>query len=495
MHRPHSVQKQLPQNRGRRDFVPRTRRRTQPGTAKPKLIAGVAGAVALPGLGALVSKGLYDLYVQPHVQENFEAREAAWKNTGVPALAGALPVATLEALFFLAFFGVRALRKANNPTISFVEEAAKTIVEDATLIEPPGKSLRILEQELKEMVEQWTPEVDTNLTPNRTQFDPIMNGQYQPIRSIGKGGMGEVLIAVNKAVGKKHTDRHVAIKVPGPAASLDRFFQETVALCNVRHPNVMRIIDHQFEEDVREPICYMAEYIRGTDLKKFVKLFTRHHSGQGLPLSYAQLITLKMVDGLAAALEGGVASHRDLKPGNIMLTSRKGLVKVIDFGLAKVKTEGGANLTGTDVVMGTPNYMAPEIAMKGARDVDHRADIYALGLMLYHMLTGKLPARFDTSDRVAFYIWARSDEPTFSQESLRLVPKKTHSLLEALGEKNPDLRMLKLRLLYKQLTGRDPDTKYPADNGSAHYGLLREILLESLDRIKKRVKFFAKDAD
>ena len=209
------------------------------------------------------------------------------------------------------------------------------------------------------------------------------------LEELGRGGMG----VVDKAR-QRRLDRLVALKIlpreisedgPDAARFEDRFTREARALARLSHPHIVAV--HEFGE--REGCYYfLMEYVDGTNLRRAMR------AGRLAALE-ALAIVPQICDALQYAHEQGVV-HRDIKPENILL-DRHGRVKIADFGLAKLLTRGAADrtLTRDGLVMGTPHYMAPEQIERPA-DVDHRADVYSLGVVLYEMLTGELPlGRFD----------------------------------------------------------------------------------------------------
>ncbi len=197
---------------------------------------------------------------------------------------------------------------------------------------------------------------------------------------LGQGGMGAVYQARQPAL-----DRWVALKVlpdqPGANAVFsERFAREARALARLNHPNIVGIYDYGHVEG----FCYfLMEFVEGVSLRQLLQ--TGH-----LPPQEALRIIPQICDALQYAHDQGVV-HRDIKPENVLM-SRAGQVKIADFGLAK--TLGVAipamRLTGEGQVMGTPHYMAPE-QVEHPAEVDHRADIFSLGVVFYEMLTGELP--------------------------------------------------------------------------------------------------------
>jgi predicted Ser/Thr protein kinase len=197
---------------------------------------------------------------------------------------------------------------------------------------------------------------------------------------LGKGGMGAVYMAR-----QPHLDRFVALKVLPPETARDpafaeRFAREARALARLNHPNIVGV--HDFGQS--DGLYYlMMEYVDGVNLRQAMR------AGQLTPEDALRIVP-QLCDALQFAHDEGIV-HRDIKPENILL-DRRGRVKVADFGLAKMlgQSAENASLTGTQQVMGTLHYMAPE-QIAGAHAVDHRADIYALGVTFYEMLTGQLP--------------------------------------------------------------------------------------------------------
>jgi tRNA A-37 threonylcarbamoyl transferase component Bud32/tetratricopeptide (TPR) repeat protein len=240
-----------------------------------------------------------------------------------------------------------------------------------------------------------TPTVDFAKTPPRTA-PPPRNGPAPPapdpaelaplfphleiLELVGQGGMGVVYKARQPRL-----DRLVALKVltpqgPDAADFAERFAREARALARLSHSSIVTI--HDFGQAGQ--LCYfIMEYVDGLNLRQALRSGT---------LSPAQALAIvpQVCDALQYAHNEGIV-HRDIKPENILL-DRKGRVKIADFGLAKLLGRAAAevNLTGPLHVMGTPLYMAPE-QMQRPLEVDHRADIYSLGVVFYEMLTGELP--------------------------------------------------------------------------------------------------------
>ncbi len=199
---------------------------------------------------------------------------------------------------------------------------------------------------------------------------------------IGQGGMGAVYLARQTAL-----DRFVALKLVRPRETdptfAERFVREAKAMARLNHPHVVAV----YESGAAGGLPYLVmEFVDGVTLRDAMR-------ARKLTPSEALGIVPQICEALEYAHAQGVV-HRDVKPENILL-GRDGRVKIADFGLAKVTDPAGVSLTGTRQAMGTPHYMAPEQWEKPG-EVDHRADIYALGVVLYELLTGELPiGRFD----------------------------------------------------------------------------------------------------
>ncbi|MBL8912142.1 MAG: serine/threonine protein kinase, partial [Archangium sp.] len=203
-------------------------------------------------------------------------------------------------------------------------------------------------------------------------------GSYELIALLGSGGMGEVYRAKHARLG-----REVAVKVLRPeyAAMPDvvqRFFQEAKVVNDINHPHIVQIVD--FVESPQAVFCVM-ELLRGRSLTRVVK------EDGPLPLARIRVLLEQVCDALVAAHARGVV-HRDIKPDNLFVTvDAQGVeqIKVLDFGIARRLTADDSAKTRAGMVMGTPSYMAPEQA--AGRPVDVRADVYAVGVVLYELLT------------------------------------------------------------------------------------------------------------
>jgi serine/threonine-protein kinase len=218
---------------------------------------------------------------------------------------------------------------------------------------------------------------------NAEILSAALGGQYELIRLLGRGGMGTVYLARESFL-----DREVAVKVlPADVTSGDareRFLREARTAAKLSHPNIVPL--YTFGQ-AGELLYYIMGYVEGESLE------TRLRRDGRLDFDDARHIARELADALDYAHQLGVV-HRDLKPDNVLLDRRTGRAMLTDFGIAR-QLATHETLTQTGVVVGTPHYMSPEQA-SGEREIDGRSDVYSLGVILYRMVTGRLP--FEGSD-------------------------------------------------------------------------------------------------
>jgi serine/threonine-protein kinase len=266
-----------------------------------------------------------------------------------------------------------------------------------------------------------------------------LEGRYQVLSELGRGGMGIVYQAYDKQLKEQ-----VAIKLLSPLLSTDpealqRLTREVSLARRITHPNVIRI--HDLSE-VNGLHYVSMEYFSGANLKEHLK-----RSGP-LSLLNAYQILSQICDGLEAAHSQGVV-HRDLKAQNILI-GPTGQIKIIDFGLARsVHLEG---MTATGLIMGTPEYMAPE--QVSGKHVDERADIYALGVILFEMLTGRVPFTGDTAIAVGFQ--QLKDPPPSPRSINPQIPEEVERIILKALEKNPIQRYRNVDELRKEFASALP---------------------------------------
>ncbi|MFC2166205.1 protein kinase [Acidobacteriota bacterium] len=223
--------------------------------------------------------------------------------------------------------------------------------------------------------------------------------KYQIIEEIGKGGMGRVYKALDTEVKEKIAVKLIKPEIAVDKNTIERFRNELKLARKVSHKNVCRMFDLNKEEG---SYYITMEYVDGQNLKGFIR-----QSGQ-LAIGTALNLAKQVCEGLTEAHRLGVV-HRDLKPSNIMI-DQDGSARIMDFGIARSTT--GKGLTDKGVMIGTPEYMSPE-QVEG-KEIDQRTDIYSLGIILYEMLTGRVPFEGDTALTVA--VKHKTEEPKEPKE-------------------------------------------------------------------------------
>ena len=209
----------------------------------------------------------------------------------------------------------------------------------------------------------------------------VLDGRYKVLESVAKGAMGTVYRAERLKLGKIVAVKVLHDELPDELSSRKRFEIEAMAMAKLEHPNCAAVLDVGVHEG--RPFVVM-DFITGSDLKALV-------DAGPVPASRAISIVRQVLSGLAHAHELGII-HRDIKPANIILGHKAGLgdhVKILDFGLARLQAESQVSRLTTGIVVGTPAYMAPE-QIRGSA-IDARADLYACGVLLFELLTGKKP--------------------------------------------------------------------------------------------------------
>jgi tetratricopeptide (TPR) repeat protein len=246
---------------------------------------------------------------------------------------------------------------------------------------------------------------------------------YRIVEKIGGGGMGVVYKAVDTKLG-----RIVALKFLPPDATRDetakkRFLHEAQAASLLDHPNICSI--HEIDETDKGQVFISMAYYEGTSLRDRIK--------EGvLPVREAFEIIFSVADGLASAHQRGIV-HRDIKPGNVIVT-KEGFVKIVDFGLAKLADR--SRVTRTGLTPGTLSYMSPEQVT--GKDIDGRSDIWSLGVLAYEMLTGELPFEGDIEAAVMYQIL--SENPAPIRKKRTELPAEFEAIVHKCLQKDPAQR-------------------------------------------------------
>lgn len=243
-------------------------------------------------------------------------------------------------------------------------------------------------------------------------------GRFEVKQILGRGGMGAVYLAMDHQLGEPVALKVIAANLAEDPEAAERFRREVSAARKITHPNVIRI--HDLGQD--HGLLFLSmEHFEGMTL---AQMLTRQ---QTLPLEQVKSILLQVCDALDAAHRAQVV-HRDLKPQNVLVNEQR-QVRVIDFGLAQTGYRAG--MTATGLILGTPEYMAPE-QIQGAA-VDHRADIYSLGAMAYHMVCGRPP--FTASTPIAVGFLHCSQPPVPPRQSRPDVPEHLElAILKAMAK-------------------------------------------------------------
>ncbi len=268
-----------------------------------------------------------------------------------------------------------------------------------------------------------TDMLNVRLETSTRDLSGTVLGDFLIERPIGQGGMGKVYLARQISL-----NRPVAIKVLRPdlvanPTVMARFEAEAWAAAKLNHPNIVHIYAFSTTDDVR----YIAmEYVEGTNLREYIG---KKQKQIELPLA----LSIMRQAGLAVGAAGEIGLlHRDIKPENLLLT-RKGLVKVADFGLSRDLEEAKQHLTQPGMTMGTPLYMSPEQVQGHA--LDHRSDLYSLGVTFYHMLAGTPPFSGETS--LAIALKHVKDSPVSLAVHRPELPPELVELVAKLMQKKP----------------------------------------------------------
>src|SRR5262245_32225531 len=278
------------------------------------------------------------------------------------------------------------------------------------------------------------PLVEASNNPMGSLIAGSQIGSYRLLEPLGRGGMGEVHLALDTRLGRKVAVKLLLAEFTTDAERLRRFEQESRAASALNHPNIITVYEIGEIEGRR---FIVTEYVEGETLRRRMA-----SAPQGrLRLSEALEIASQVAAALQAAHEAGI-THRDIKPENVMLRA-DGLMKVLDFGLAKLsgsragpQPEAAESLDTLSGVMGTVSYMSPEQAR--GENVDHRTDIFSLGVTLYEMLAGRRPFEGPTSSDVMAAVL--TSEPVSLMEVVPEVPAPLWRIVKRCLEKRPGQR-------------------------------------------------------
>ena len=260
-------------------------------------------------------------------------------------------------------------------------------------------------------------------------------GRYQIIEELGKGGMGKVYKVHDTKIKEKIALKLIKPEIAKDKKTIERFSNELRLARKIRHKNVCQMFDLGEEKGTQ---FITMEYVSGEDLRSSIRRF-----GQ-LPVGKSISIANQICEGLAEAHKHGVV-HRDLKSNNIMI-DHEGNVRIMDFGIARSLEAKG--ITGSGVMIGTPEYMSPE-QVEG-KEVDQRSDIYSLGIILYEMVTGRVPFEGDTPFTVG--VKQKSEVPQNPKEINSQIPDNLKNMILQCLEKEKENRFQSAGELHSELS-------------------------------------------
>jgi len=264
----------------------------------------------------------------------------------------------------------------------------------------------------------------TFIVPSKTLAPgTIFSGKYKIIEKLGKGGMGTVYKAEDTKLKRTVALKFLAPALTGNAEARERFIHEAQAASALDHPNICTV--HEINETEEGEMFISMAFYRGESLKERIKKS---------PLEPEEVIDIavQVADGLAKAHGQGIV-HRDVKSANVMLTE-EGLVKIVDFGLAKLS--GLTRITKVGTAMGTVDYMSPEQAR--GEEVDERTDVWSLGVILYEMISGKLPFRGEHEQAVVYSIL--NEDPAPVKGLSRSIPLELEKIMRKALSRYPARR-------------------------------------------------------
>jgi len=248
-------------------------------------------------------------------------------------------------------------------------------------------------------------------------------GRYQIIDELGKGGMGKVYRVLDKKLNEEVALKLIKPEISSDKKTVERFSNELKISRKIIHKNIARMFDLNEEKGTH---YITMEYVRGEDLKRLIRKIGQLGAGQAIP------IAKQICEGLEEAHRLGVV-HRDLKPQNVMV-DEDGNARIMDFGIARSPESKG--ITGAGVMIGTPEYMSPE-QVEG-KETDQRSDIYSLGIILYEMVTGRVPFEGDTPFTVG--VKHKSEPPKDPKELNSQIPEDLSRVILKCLEKDKEQR-------------------------------------------------------
>ncbi|MGA2361497.1 MAG: protein kinase [Candidatus Aminicenantales bacterium] len=318
--------------------------------------------------------------------------------------------------------------QAENPSDSkYCKECATALPHPSSIPAPPTRTIETPREELT--------------------TGTLFASRYQIVDELGGGGMGKVYRALDTKVGEEIAVKVIKPEIAADKATVERFKNELKIARKIVHKSVGRVYD--LNED-RGMFYITLEYVRGEDLKAFIR-----SSGQ-MAVGTSLRVARQVAEGLAEAHGLGVV-HRDLKPSNIMI-DRDGNARIMDFGIARLV--GARGITGGNVMVGTPEYMSPE-QVEG-KEAGPASDLYSLGIVLFEMLTGRLPFEGETLLSVA--VKQKSEPPPDPRKLNPQIPEDLNRIILKCLEKSKDKRYQSATAFLADLAGVEkslPTTPHP----------------------------------
>ena len=261
-----------------------------------------------------------------------------------------------------------------------------------------------------------------DVSPTRVERDTIIDGRYRVLKRLGSGGMAEVYCAEDQQLGRRVALKLLHRRFADDEQFVERFRREASSAAGLSHPNIVGI----FDRGEWDGTYYIAmEFVEGRTLKDIIR-----ERGPAPPEAAAD-VALQILRAARYAHKHGIV-HRDIKPHNVLIDN-EGRVRVTDFGIARA---GVSDMTETGSVMGTAQYLSPEQAQ--GKPVDERSDLYSIGVVLYELLTGRVP--FDAESPVSVALMQVSEPPVPPMEVNPEVPPALNAVTLRAMEKNPDRR-------------------------------------------------------
>ena len=312
------------------------------------------------------------------------------------------------------------------------------------------------------------------MVPEEKEPDPLigetLGGLYRIVALLGEGGMGRVYEAVHQHLGKRFAIKVLSEGRADKPGAPERFLREARSATQIEHEHIVEVVN--FDTDDQGRVFIVMELLQGESL---AERLTRGP----LPIDEAVELSAQTASALQAAHDAGIV-HRDLKPENIFITQRRGrdFVKVLDFGISKIKDADhpDVRLTATDQILGTPLYISPELA-KGETETDHRADIYALGVITYEMLTGVPPFSGKNHFQLLWHHGNTPPELPSARDPALSIPSALDAAVMKALEKNPDDRYAQMEELREALEEAVEPLDSSRDSPALRWGWITTVVV------------------